>query len=71
MIHPSMLPTRPKPGDPDMNHYCCCEQESISLCGLDISDAELVHNVNVDCVVCTELENTDNFCPIKPEGCLP
>jgi hypothetical protein len=71
--HPAAVYARPKPGDPDLVHVICCEYESVSLCGLDVTDIEVIDDdTPTGCVVCAELENEATFCPVKgPKGCLP
>lgn len=68
--HPSTMGRRPEPGDQHLVHTVCCEYDSISLCGFDVSKHEHTSDsAPTGCVVCAELERNDYFCPVKPR-CL-
>jgi hypothetical protein len=48
---------RPK-ADDELVHVICWEDEDVSLCGLDVSDARRVRDDHdlLECVVCTDME---------------
>lgn len=47
--------------DGDLTHDLCCEDDELTLCGLDASNFEMVDEDAIDCLVCNELP--DEFCP--------
>ena len=46
----------------DENHYTCCMDVHIALCGFDLSVSTYDPNCVVGCVVCVDLDNTE-YCP--------
>lgn len=60
----SSLATAPAPsrtgGPTSINHVFCCDPDT-ALCGVDISNDEIVDYDDADCVVCLDLE--DAACP--------
>lgn len=47
----------------DHNHWCCCRNEGVSLCGQDVSDVPMVVFDIASCRVCEHLVDSD-FCPL-------
>lgn len=60
-----LLGRKPKDADSDdeLTHVCCCRDEDVSLCGVDLTDSNWDHDKqNLQCVVCDDLERSD-WCP--------
>jgi len=51
--------------DSETDHYVCCMDVNLSLCGMDVTDSELDSlREEYTCIVCADLEaNAPNFCP--------
>lgn len=45
------------------DHFCCCKNMTVSLCGLSLLDAEFDTNCTINCEECLELGDTKH-CPL-------
>ena len=51
-------------GDDSLDHFYCCEDENLALCGADVTDSPIVDQAAHPCVVCTDLDVPDAcYCP--------
>lgn len=49
--------------DDDDDHWTCCRNDDVSMCGKDVMDVPLVDFTQASCATCDSLINTD-YCPL-------
>lgn len=61
----------PKASDSDLDHWCCCYDHRVSLCGFDVSDLPETDFAQASCVVCEDVadQTPDSVCPISGGPC--
>lgn len=53
----------------DLDHWCCCTDEDVSLCGFDLSESPFGKFDMASCTVCEEIAEETDCCPFSGRVC--